>query len=376
MSSALKPKLSQEALTRAEHHPGGADRLHVRAEPDFDFLSEAYRGLFARSRATAFQHPVWLDAFYRNLIADRGAEKLVVCGRDGSDALRFALPLIRRRRSGAILVETTDLGVGDYAAPVVDTSWEPCHGLHRRVGAALPPFDILRLRPVRAEALPDWQLFFDARETQLDFSAHAVALSSSFQEWRSGVLDTGFLRMLDRKKKRFAREGGAVARLEGADAMALAVEALAGLRAGRFEGDLIQRSAVAGFYADVARQGAGGFARVYTASIGGDAIGHVLGIVHGGRFHYLLIGCDYARFGRLSPGMMLYDAMIEDWIGEGGTVFDFTIGDEPFKRDFGTVPTAMHQLVAPGSWRGRLALAAFEARSSLRALGRNRIDGG
>ena len=67
------------------------ERVAVALEPGFDFLSGEYRQLFEASGATAFQHPAWLDAFYRTMTAPHGAEKLVVAGRDAADR-RAAFP--------------------------------------------------------------------------------------------------------------------------------------------------------------------------------------------------------------------------------------------------------------------------------------------
>jgi CelD/BcsL family acetyltransferase involved in cellulose biosynthesis len=55
-------------------------------------------------------------------------------------------------------------------------------------------------------------------------------------------------------------------------------------------------------------------------------------------------------------------------IAAGGECFDFTIGDEPFKMDFGTSPTAIHALTAQPTWRGQLMRAALETRQRLSAL--------
>ncbi len=96
-------------------------------------------------------------------------------------------------------------------------------------------------------------------------------------------------------------------------------------------------------------------------------MGYAFGLTHAGRFDYLLIGCDYERHGRHSPGLMLFDRMIDDWAASGGSVFDFTIGDEPFKTDFGAKPTPMFELRGVPTVRGRIFLALKEARDWLRA---------
>jgi CelD/BcsL family acetyltransferase involved in cellulose biosynthesis len=341
----------------------------------FDLVAGEYAQLYHRSGATPFQHPLWLDRFYALLAPYREAEPLVVTVRDAdNDELRLVLPLIRRQKTAVTLLETTDLGVSDYAVPVVEDGWTIPADLPDRVRAVLPPHDLLRIRPVRAETVDTWRACLGGEVEALDFSAHEVALSADFGAWRKQTLKPDFARYLDRRKKRFLKESGAgLSLLTEREDITRAIAKLRERRAGRFEGDPIQEAAVAGFYTAVAVEGAAtGLARTYALTLGDEEIGHVFGITGKGRFHYLLIGCDYERHGRHSPGLIAYDLIIEDWIQAGGCVFDFTIGDERFKRDFGTRATAMFMLRAAPTWRGRLARAAWNTREQLRRLQRGR----
>jgi CelD/BcsL family acetyltransferase involved in cellulose biosynthesis len=341
----------------------------------FDFRTVEFARLYERSDATPFQHPLWLDRFYSLLAPYRAAEPFVVTVRDSaSGELRLVLPLIRRQKSAVKLLETTDLGVSDYAVPVIQAGWAIPADLSEKMTAALPSHDLMRIRPIRSETVDHWRACLGGEPEALEFSAHAVALSTDYCAWRKQTLEPGFARYLDRRKKRFLKERGAGLRLlTGPDEIAKGMAMLRQRRAGRFEGDPIQEAPVAEFYTAVAVEGAAaGLARTYALTLGGEEIGHVFGLTHRGRFHYLLIGCDYERHGRHSPGLIAYDLIIEDWIEAGGTCFDFTIGDEPFKRDFGTSPTAMAMLSGAPTWRGRLASATYNAREQLRRLRQGR----
>lgn len=357
---------------RRQHSAAVNDsNIVVDLQSDLDFRSREYARLFAGSDATPFQHPLWLDRFYSVLAPHRDAEKIVVTGHDaGSGELRLVLPLIRRQKSGVTLLESTDLGVSDYAAPVLQRGWRPDRQVARAIAAALPAHDLLRIRPIRAEAAGIWRALLDGDLVDLDFGAHAVSLPASHAEWRRTALEPGFARYVERKRKRFFKESGAALKLlTDAREIADAIERLRSRRAGRFEGDPIQQAEVVQFYAAVAAEGeTEGMSRTYALMLGDEPVAHIFGIAGNGRFHYLLIGCDYERHGRLSPGIVAYDLIIEDWIEAGGTTFDFTIGDEPFKRDFGTQRTAMLMLIATPTWRGRLARAAYNAREQLRQL--------
>ncbi|WP_279481825.1 GNAT family N-acetyltransferase [Aureimonas sp. SK2] len=287
------------------------------------------------------------------------------------------LPLILRRLKGVRLLETADLGVGDYAAPIVSRQARARlaadRDLRARVRDTLPGHDILRLRPVRPEQVDAWRLFFDAGLVPLDFAAHATALSAPYAAWRKTALTPSFTKYLDRRRRRWEAAGTLrLDRLEGEEA-AQAVGEIRRLRAGRFAGDPIQGEAVETFYAGVAREGRG-FVHLYRLSDGGVPAAYAFCIAHAGRLLYLLIGCDYAAFSRHSPGLVLYDMMMEDWSREPDAVFDFTIGDEPFKRDFATVATPMQMLIATPTILGKAARLAFDVHAQVSQLRRREGD--
>ena len=334
--------------------------LRIEAHRQFDFLRDAYRALFDQSNATAFQHPIWLDAFYRTLPEHRGAEPLIVTLHEDGRLVGVA-PLIRRRKFGFTLVESHDLGVSDYASPVLDRHFrsglENNSDLRTEIRRAIGRCDLFRIRPVRAEHVADWKLLLGGASLALDFSAHAVSLKLPMDDWRAATVERKLASQYLRKGRRWHKQHDVeLKRLDTAEEIKTAIELLAGMRAARFEGDPIQSDFVFAFYADVARLGAeAGFAETWVITCDGNPAAIIFGLTHQGCFLYLLIGADYENFGRHSPGLQAYDGIIEDWMGRGGTSFDFTIGDEPFKALFGAKPTQMFAFLVPLTFRGRLA---------------------
>ena len=67
------------------------------------------------------------------------------------------------------------------------------------------------------------------------------------------------------------------------------------------------------------------------------------------------------------PGMLLFDAMLErhaeQTAGEG--YFDFTIGDEPYKKRFGSDCRPLYEWMAPRSAIGAAAYLAWRAKTML-----------
>lgn len=338
----------------------------------FDFAGEAYGKLFGESGATAFQHPVWLQGIYDHLLHDAKARPLIICGY-GSDAqLQFLLPLVIRTVSGLVIIEPADLGVSDYNAPVVRRdnrrNLRRMGELKEKIAALLPAHDILRIRHIRKRDASQWTLFFRANFRQHDFTAHSTPLGDDHQRWRAAAMTTSFQRYLDRKKRRFLRSGDVqLEEIVDRPGIRQALGGLAETRRGRFKNDPLNRQAVREFYAAVACNGAAaGLSHTSMMTCDGAPVGRIFGLTHAGRYHMLLIGCDYENFGRHSPGFVFLDSLIEKRIAAEDTVFDFTIGDEPYKREFGTIPTTIYMIERPRSVPGRLAVLTHALMRSAR----------
>jgi CelD/BcsL family acetyltransferase involved in cellulose biosynthesis len=126
--------------------------------------------------------------------------------------------------------------------------------------------------------------------------------------------------------------------------MRSALLAAAGFRAGRFADDPLRTPHGLGFYTEVATNGARpGRTRAWRLTSSGAMVALVLGMAEGCAFRYTLLACDYACHAWHSPSRLALDHAMAAWAAEGGTAFDFTIGDEPFKADFGCERTPMYE---------------------------------
>jgi CelD/BcsL family acetyltransferase involved in cellulose biosynthesis len=341
--------------------------LRVRLEADFDYASAEYAAFYADAITTAFQHPVWMAAFAKILAPARSAEMITLTLRDEHDELAAVLPMTLRKVNGTVLLEAADLGVIDYCAPVLAPNINAFEA-GSLMAAKLPAHDVLRLRNIR----PEHQAFFEAISDKptkpAGFSAHHTNLAASLDAWKASALSASFAKGLERKLKKFRQtEGATVKRAASANEAASAISVLAHLRDGRFEGDMIALPAVREFYEAVTLNGfETGFAHVDILKLKDETIGVLAGIRYNGRFHYLLIGCNYASHGNLSPGMVLYNHALNAEIAAGSSVFDFTIGDEPFKQDFGTTPTPIASIENGRTFLGRAALLMHDMRSRIK----------
>lgn len=338
--------------------------FQVLVEHSFNFLSAEYLDLFNRSRATAFQHPLWLHHLYTMLLNLGSDEPLVVTVRSQADGrLLLVLPLVRRRVGLMTVVEFADLGVSDYAEPVSEQA-EFARILHDdeacfRIRDALAPFDFLRIKKLRNEHLPLERLLQCSAPVRMDMCAYGVELRPTFAHWRSTCLNRSFQKELDKKKRQLARKGNL--RFEcvrDSDSIRAVFESMRRYRQPRFqgrskgEGDLLQRPTFFDFYLAIALEGRDGFARTYAMWLDDAPIAATLGLAHAGHLLVILGGFDLERFKNQSIGALLFEEVAKDCIERSDRVLDFTIGDEPYKRLYGAAASDMWTISSAGSRLG------------------------
>src|SRR5262249_46760734 len=150
-------------------------------------------------------------------------------------------------------------------------------------------------------------------------------------------VDRSFRRYLDMKRRRTARTGAPdFSLLHDAAEITRAFDVLRSFRADRFREigvtDVIDGDSVFSFYRRIAIEGAqAGTARTYRLSLSGEPVAVVFGLVHRRTFSLILVGFDIVRHRRLSLGLLAIEDTVRASIEAGDVVYDFTIGDHPYK---------------------------------------------
>ena len=368
--------ISEKQEVRKQQEP--ASVFEVAVETLFNFASAEYALLFAKSSATAFQHPVWLAGIYGRLLKHNKATPLVIVVRKSIDnSLAMVLPLVRRRYGTLKVIEFADLRVSDYASAVTDPATFEAIKSDRAVRngllGALKPYDVLRLSkledgPMLLNAL------FGVREQAMSVSAYATPLEASYEDWRASHLKPSYRKELDKKLRQLHRKGDVrFAQSTTNSDIEATFEALRIFRRDRFEnnggGELLQVPAYFDFYSSVAMQTE--FSRTYTLWFDGKPIAAAMGLAHRGSFLVIIGGFTQNEFKNQSIGSLLFQDIARDCIARGETLLDFTIGDEPYKLTFGAQPRPMWQMTRSGSLRGFAASMVVTRFPAARALARN-----
>ena len=338
----------------------------VAVEPAFDFASANYRALHARSQASAFQAPRWMNGLYRDVAPALAAESAATTVRDADGRLLLLLPLVRRRERGITLLEFADFGICDYLGAVYDPGDAPRlladASLPQQIADALPPHDLLELTKLPGgDPLLD-HLFPRVRRAQMRFSAYPAQLQADWKAWRKAKLDNSFRRYLDMKRRRLERtDTPAFTLLDEPARIGEAFAAMRRYRVERFKAiggqDALDNDAIYDFYLRIATEGAhDGSARTHCLSVAGEPIAVIFGLVQRGTYSLLLVGFDAMRHARLSPGLLALEDTVRAAIEAGDTVYDFTIGDHAYKLQFGAEAMPLHEWHKARTIRGHVAL--------------------
>jgi CelD/BcsL family acetyltransferase involved in cellulose biosynthesis len=338
--------------------------FNVRVDSNFDFLSAEYAGLFACSQATAFQHPLWLNGLYRQLLPGLRADPLVITVRAGDGRLALVLPLIRRHYGALKVVEFADFGVSDYACPVgSETDFSAILDdkfASNDIQKALKPFDNLRIQKLQSGS-PVIEKLVGAREREpMNMSAHAVPLDPDYEVWRTAKVSASYRKELDKKYRQLHRKGRvAFTCATDPDVIRSTFHKMREYRQPRFEnrgdGDMLQKQAYFDFYLDIAMRGCGTLSRLYSLTLDDCPIAGVMALSHQGKLLVILGGFDQISFKNQSIGSLTFMEVARHSIESGDSLLDFTIGDEPYKGLFGAVASPLSQISRAGSSLGTIA---------------------
>ena len=329
--------------------------LELSVSEDFDFQSKEYSELYYQSDSTAFQHPIWqaaMHGFVRSQPGVRARTLLFRCKK--SKHLVGLLPLVARKKMGALILEYANLGLVDYALPTLKADfwqWVPDSStLSVELDRVLDRYDMLRIKHMPTNDPAFLRLLPNSCMERASFSAHAVELGLDYDTWRNETISKGERKSRDKKRRAMLRNGDwQMKRLTDPGEIREAFEHLRRYHKDRFADrpgtDMLQDGDSFRFYTDLACSAAEtGFTRTYRFTYNGEIAAVQFGIQDQSRYLYLIMGVDYDRMGKYSPGLLMTEDIIRDCISDGIKTFDLTVGDEPYKAKFGTKPIPIYTL--------------------------------
>jgi len=357
-----------------------ASALVAAVERTFDFASAEYHSLQQRSRANAFHAGRWLAALQANVATAFGAEPATITVRDKADGrLLLVLALVLRHRMGVRFLEFADFGLCDYLGSVYDPSETPLLAsdatLPQRIAAALPAHDVIAFTKLTGDDPLLGRLFPDMWRARMRISAYPVKLCGCWPEWRTTVLGKTLRKKLDYQRRRLSKLGPLVfGEVPDSKEIVQAFNELRRFRADRFEQigahDATADDSIFAFYRNAAVEGArSGLARTCCLYLSGEPVAVAFGLVHQRTFALILLAFDVGRFKKNSLGLLATEDTIRVSLEAGETIHDFTIGDHPYKQQFGAEEVPLYEWHHARTVRGHLAILCLAlVREAKRAL--------
>lgn len=364
---------------------GLAPALTARAAPAgrFEVLVERREDDIARrlasirnAAATAFQNEGWLRAWYATVGRTIGTPLLISVLDRRSGELAAMLPLVLRTGGRLRIVEFTDDGVSDANAPILGPAAPrdaaDAQAMWEAMGAALAGTDVVRFtkmpREIEGRVNP-LTLLPAARRSSL--STNLVAIKGSWDDYLATL--KGALRKQLRKSWRlFAQHEGAVFRRvddpDEAVRLLATLERQQGARL-RAQGEpyRLDEPAFSAFYRAVTAEGVADGSVILTALMQGDTVvAALLGLARGDAYVMVRISADAAQWANCSPGRLVIVNTMQSLHAEGYRVFDFSVGDYPYKRRLGARGEALFDLTAALTPRGLPLLAYDRAKHAVR----------
>ncbi len=291
----------------------------------------------ASHRATVFQSPQWLFAWWKHFAENR--ELWVLTARRNGNLVGIA-PLCIDSVAGDGFIEGRFIGCGisDYLDFVLaDTQCSEIAGAMLDAMFASTHVDVLTLESLPADSpVLSAQSRFDSVVVPQDV---CPVLTIHFPARTAGLRNTETMRKLAYYRRRLERT--AKFKIEAAERQSFPTffDALLRLHRERWslraESGVLNDSAITQFHREVASQFLeDGSLRLYLLTLDGHAAAAFYGFYHARKTMYYLGGFS-PEFKHLNVGTVIVGDAIERAAQEGASEFDFLRGDESYKYAWG-----------------------------------------
>jgi D-aspartate ligase len=358
--------------------------LNLSIHDGFDSVEALWRSFERVADCTPYQSFEWLAAWQRHIGAcDRACPVVAVAAfADGEPA--FLLPLAVEPSYASRRLCWLGQDLNDYNAPLLAknfsravtaqsflAAWRELQARIQREPALRYDWIELEKMPpqVGAQLNPFCQLATAANPS----GAYAAELGSDWKQFYADKRSSA-TRRRDRTKRKHLSEFGAIGFVTDTDAATVThtLQILMQQKSRQFAhrgiADMFARPGWREFFLDVALNPATrDLVHVSRVQIGEHCAAANLGLTFGGAYYHMLASYDDGELSRYGPGALHLRELLAYAIGRGLRRFDFTIGDEPYKREWSDSAITLWDYRTVATYRG---WPAFSRATLLRPLKR------
>jgi CelD/BcsL family acetyltransferase involved in cellulose biosynthesis len=351
--------------------------LMLSVHSELEAIGREWRAFERTAAATAFQSFDWLAKWQRHIGSRQGTRPAVVLGRNTAGDLLFTLPLALERRRLARQLGWLGGDLCDYHAPLLGERFRAHLGaegfapLWHDILALLRTsprfrFDLIDLQQMPETVGGEVNPFVDLSVTLHPSGAHIARLAGDWETFYASKRSSANRKVERKKLKQMAERGeiGFADADDGLDAahtmdvlIAQKGRALARMGVENF----FARPGYREFFLDLATDPAlAGFVHVGRMTVGATIAATSFGLIHRDCYYLMLSSYDDGELAKFGPGRAHLHELLRRAIGRGLGYFDFTVGDESYKREWSDVELRLYDHTAAATLRG-LPVAAVTA---------------
>ena len=371
MAFKLPEGTNIEALVRSP------DDYSIEVHETLEAAEKVWRRIEQEGECFAFQTYDWAKTWQELVGTKLGVAPQIVVLRAPCGEPAMVIPLGVRREMGLRQLSFLAHSMSDYQGPLMAKGvGERLAGdfgtLWSRIMERLPSVDLIdfrRMPKAIGNAPNPFVQLAGARETE---RAYAARLPSSFPEFLTGKRKSIHRDSL-RKLRRLAEIGDVAFEIvEDPAKIEKVVEIMAQQKGPRYVEALgfnwfEQMPEVKALYARMgALRSEHLRGHVSTMTVGGVVVSTHVGMVLHDRFYMLLPSYAGGEWYKYSTGRLLLEHLMKTAIEEGCTIFDYTVGDDAYKKDWTDVVLPLYSLTSPLSLKAHIYQRAIAAKRTAR----------
>ena len=353
-------------------------RIGLEVHGDLGEIEQEWKTFTREADCTAFQTIGWLATWQRHIGNLRGTIPAIVLGRGGEGRLLFILPLAIEPRG--LIRRLTWLGseLCDYNAPLIRAGFAdhlPAEGfapLWRRITDLLRAspqfrFDVIDLPKMPESIGGQKNPFLDLPTLTNPSGAYVAILDGDWERFYTAKRSSA-TRKKERKQLKHLAEYGEIRFVDVQEQTEIArtLETLIGQKERAFArmgvDNFLAWPGYGEFFRDVATDPATrDLIHVSRLDVGSGVAAANLGLRFRGCYYLILSSYHDGDLARFGPGRAHLHELLRYAIDCGFRRFDFTIGDEPYKRDWSDLELKLHDHLAAVTLRGRIVVAITAA---------------
>jgi CelD/BcsL family acetyltransferase involved in cellulose biosynthesis len=330
---------------------------------------------FQRTAAcTVFQTFEWLVKWQQHIGTLRGTRPAIVLGRHEQGVLLFILPLAIEKRGPIRRLTWLGSDLCDYNAPLIAPDFWRHVGdfaaLWREAQQRLQSsprlrFDFVDLQKMAETVGGERNPLLSLPMQRNASSAHVATLSGSWDEFYKARRSSE-TRKKERKQLRRLGELGDVRFVDVGDkpeitrTIATLMQQKSKTFARMGVEDLFARPGYRAFWLDAAMT-LRGVTHVSQLDVGSTIAATSLGLIHRGCYYLVLSSYHDGEVMRFGPGRAHLHELLRHAIEHGIRHFDFTIGDEPYKRDWADIEVRLYDHLQAATLRGAIVITIISA---------------